>query len=140
MLVISKAYILSSISNKISQENQQTESQYNNVLSDKQLQIKWTPPPYTMKHIWYLPACCTLVRDKREGLFCLMFIMNAFILFSYSIVYSQYSMILKVLFHIYILQDQMLHNLWVTVEILLILRLPIVQSRWSLLKDDQHIT
>lgn len=84
------------------------------------------PPPYTMKHIWYLPACCTLVRDKREGLFCLMFIMNAFILFSYSIVYSQYSIILKVLFHIYILQDQMLHNLWVTVEILLILRLPIV--------------
>lgn len=79
-----------------------------------------------MKQIWYLPACCTLVRDKREGLFCLMFIMNAFILFSYSIVYSQYSMILKVLFHIYILQDQMLHNLWVTVEILLILRLPIV--------------
>lgn len=74
----------------------------------------------------HLPAGWTLVRENLEGLSCLMPIMNAFILFSYSIVYSQYSTILKVLFFIYILQDQMLHNLWVTVEILLILRLPIV--------------
>lgn len=35
MLVISKAYILSSISNKISQENQQTESQYNNLIKQR---------------------------------------------------------------------------------------------------------
>lgn len=74
----------------------------------------------------HLPAGWKLVRENLEGLSCLKPIMNAFILFSYSIVYSQYSTILKVLFFIYILQDQMLHNLWVTVEILLILRLQIV--------------
>lgn len=65
----------------------------------------------------HLPAGWTLVRENLEGLSCLMPIMNAFILFSVSIVY---------LLCIYILQDQMLHNLWVTVEILLILTLQIV--------------
>lgn len=35
MLVISKAHFFSSISNKNSQENQQTESQYNNLIKQR---------------------------------------------------------------------------------------------------------